>query len=225
MGMADDQNLTLARALMGLHDSIPENKEHDLSLANMLRGGLRNAAGWMDWQNRTTPDAYSPQEVMAPLGFGLVGSAPVGALAANTPRRTLYHGTPRRWEGDQFDYRKSGLNEPAAGYVDGMHLAPNEKKAGGYAGWLGDATVYSFEDLTKKPFKWDRTNQPETTKRVKEIFPEFSGPDIVMPDQIRAWTEALKRHGYDSVEVYDHGKLTEIGVINPATDLQKYEPK
>jgi len=148
----------------------------------------------------------------APLALGMaVGGKPKG--------RTLYHGTPRAWEGE-FDIRKSGLREPAGGYIDGMHLAPTERGAGGYS-YGPNGSVYAFEDMTKKPFKWDRGNQYETTKRIREIFPEYNGKDIVEAEQIKAWTEALKRHGYDSVEVYDNGKLTEIGVVDPKRDLRR----
>lgn len=74
-------------ALMGMRERIPENTEHNISLANILRGGLGTAAGWMDWRNKTSPDQYSPQEIMAPLGASIVGKAPAGSLAAGAIRR------------------------------------------------------------------------------------------------------------------------------------------
>ncbi len=85
--MADDKPNPLVNLLLSARNAIPENKEHDISLANMLRGGLGSAAGWMDWKNRLSPDDYSPQEILAPIGSMAFGSAPVGSLAAGAIKR------------------------------------------------------------------------------------------------------------------------------------------
>ena len=94
--MADKPN-PLVDLLLGARSAIPENKEHNISLANILRGGLGSAAGWMDWRNKLSPDDYAPQDTLAPLGLGLMGSAPAGALAANSLRRSPH--SPDVWRG------------------------------------------------------------------------------------------------------------------------------
>jgi hypothetical protein len=83
----------LAGLLLGARDAIPENKEHSISLANMLRGGLGTAAGWMDWRNKLSPDDYAPQEVLAPLFAAGLGSAPVGSLVSGAIRRHTVRGS------------------------------------------------------------------------------------------------------------------------------------
>lgn len=73
----------LVEALLGARNAIPENTEHSLSLANMLRGGLGSAAGWMDWRNKLNPDDYAPQEVLAPPGLGFLRGAGSRSLPAS----------------------------------------------------------------------------------------------------------------------------------------------
>ncbi len=88
----------LVEALLGARNAIPENAEHGFSVLNMLRGGLGSAAGWMDWQNRLSPDAYSPQEVLAPPGMGFMRGAGSAVPRVMEPVATgmqrLYGNTP-----------------------------------------------------------------------------------------------------------------------------------
>ena len=41
-----------------------------------------------------------------------------------------------------------------------------------------------------------------------------------MPAQVDAWTEALRKNGYDAVEVYDNGNLSEVGIVDFATGIR-----
>ncbi len=88
MRAAGSPRNALVEALLGARNAIPENTEHSLSLLNMLRGGLGSVAGWMDWKNRLSPDAYAPQDILAPAGGMAFGSAPMGAIGANALRRS-----------------------------------------------------------------------------------------------------------------------------------------
>ncbi len=100
----------LVEALLGARNAIPENTEHSLSLANMLRGGLGSAAGWMDWQNRLSPDDYSPQEVLSPPGmaFGLRGANTAEHLAPSSAKASADFGAARYYHGTDKEFAKPG---------------------------------------------------------------------------------------------------------------------
>lgn len=129
MGMADDPNRrpnALVEALMGLRDRIPENTEHNISLANVLRGGLGTAAGWMDWRNKMSPDDYSPQEVMAPLGASALGirMIPKGSIGSGFAD-PLYHGSSAKG--------LTELNPSVRGPLGpGVYTSPAEQISRGY---------------------------------------------------------------------------------------------
>lgn len=66
----------LVDALRVSANAIPENKDHSVSLVNMLRGGLGSAANWLDGNPEIGKDT------LAPLGMGMMAApfAPTNAL-------------------------------------------------------------------------------------------------------------------------------------------------
>lgn len=63
-------------------DAMPSNPDHGVSLLNMLKGGVSSSANWLDGKPQVGPDT------LAPLGLAGIGSAPIGAFAANALRRS-----------------------------------------------------------------------------------------------------------------------------------------
>ena len=58
----------VASALRTAAEYIPPNREHSISLANMLKGGLGSAANWLDGRPEVGPDT------LAPFGLAAMGS-------------------------------------------------------------------------------------------------------------------------------------------------------
>jgi hypothetical protein len=77
-----------------LAGAIPENTEHGLSLANMLKGGLDTAGRWLGGNPEVGRDT------LAPLGLAGVGAAlaPRGAIGAMGGGRPAYHWSPKAGE-------------------------------------------------------------------------------------------------------------------------------
>lgn len=63
-------------ALRAARSAIPENRDHSVSMLNMLRGGLGSAANWLEGSPEIGPDT------LAPMGAGLMTSMGLNAFGA-----------------------------------------------------------------------------------------------------------------------------------------------
>lgn len=63
-------------ALRAARNAIPENRNHSVSMLNMVRGGLGSAANWLEGSPEIGPDT------LAPMGAGLMTSMGLNAFGA-----------------------------------------------------------------------------------------------------------------------------------------------
>lgn len=113
------QDSAATRGMRGLadllqRDSVPEN---------VLAGGINTAANWLDQRPEVGADT------LAPLGLSALGSAPAGALAANTFRRSPE--LPAIWRqahpSTSVNARLHGerIGKNATAYGDDVFVSPN----------------------------------------------------------------------------------------------------
>jgi hypothetical protein len=200
------------------------NKEYFANLLaeeaiHALQDAKNRPRSRLDAAGQPLPYEEMPHEITAKKGADYWQNR---ILDQYRPRPSvLYHGTRSSQPWTEYNQALgSGQEEPGAGIINGMHLTPNLSTARGFAG--PNQNVRSYEPQYQNPFIWDADNQRATDKRIREIFPEFkSGWDLVHAHQVKPWTEALRKNGYDAVEVYNNGKIREVGVVDPNTGLKR----
>jgi hypothetical protein len=98
-----------------LAGAIPENTEHSVSLANMLKGGLDTAGRWVGGNPELGRDT------LAPLGAGMMGAAAARYAAPNTGEPIL-SSLARYGKAMSMHQRNEARRGNEAGYPAGLGI-------------------------------------------------------------------------------------------------------
>jgi hypothetical protein len=169
------------------------------------------------------PDYGSNAEDMRTLletffgGQATKGAGAVENSAARSAGRTLYHGT-RSEPFDAFDASRIGSGSGNDGfYGRGAYLTDDLDYAREMAGPNGN--ILGFNAAAKKPFVIDYNDFPDAMSRAAQIYPDhpLERGGFLGSDKIAGWTDALKKNGYDAVDVrYPDGLDNEFVSLDPA---------
>ena len=129
-----------------------------------------------------------------------------GPPSPETP--TWYHGTsdPNL---QSFSAETAGGSRNSGGH-GAVFLTPFRTEAESVYG----PHVLSVESAHQRPFVWDLGNLPETLQRGREVMPELRVHGDSWLDQ-PAFFDALRRAGYDAVEMRGRDGPAELAVLDP----------
>lgn len=140
--------------------------------------------------------------------------------------RTLYHGSIEPKPFDAFDLSHTGRNQGNDGFWGkGVYSTRERGVAKSYADYGGGPMAETYQpghvrDLysrAKKTFVVDHDNFADAQKLAAKVYPDapLKTHGFLDPKDIEGWTKALKRHGYDSVEVKGRGVEHEWVDLDP----------
>ena len=170
---------------------------------------------------------------LAPVGglaAGAVGAVPEGAVAANgggwvsklrgmpdaagPAEPVWYHGTPNA-NFDTFDVTKTRPRN-----FKGPYFTPDADEASAYSGaFSGEpGAVIPAHLSVKNPFVWDANDLAGSLSKAQAVMPDVRvRGDIIDPDQMATFSDALVRGGYDAVDTSVNGATYERVALKPGT--------